>query len=206
MFSADSLRKTLYSPDAIDETNRRGYHHSTAYDAVCHSVIVDRPAAVMPKSGYKLSLGCLIGTSAALFGMKIRNHEKWWFGLMGISALYFVSVKSHRVDNGLLGHQSAFYAATLLLVGSLTRLIRHAGSPRHNYTLLATSASLMWYEIGRFRLWSDHASELRNEISPTHSYDLMNDFVPSDLDPSTLQFRSVHAHDNVPISRDALSR
>lgn len=123
--------------------------------------------------------------------MRGRNKEKWWFGLLAMSGLYYLALKAHKVGNGLAGHQSGFYAAAVGLVGCSCRLAVHSGSRRVNALLVPVFMMMMWYEIGRYHLWSEHVVEFRRAESPERYHSLLEDYVPQSVDVEFLPYREV---------------
>lgn len=190
MISADALRRVLYTDVAKDDGVRSGLRFHTAYDGpLLQSVAFENPAATQPRSMFRFSM-YVLGTSA--FGcltMRARNKEKWWLGLFGVTVMYFSALKGHKVDNGLVGHQLAFFADAMLVIGCFARLLVRSGSPSFNLALLGVGSSLAWFDLGRFHLWSDYVAQLRREVSPERSLDLLDDYVPEDIDTEFMFFR-----------------
>nr|CCC89758.1 conserved hypothetical protein [Trypanosoma congolense IL3000] len=191
MSGSQALRRILYAEAEEGSVACRGYHQEGTYSALLSSVTVEQPAAVQPRSGLRLASTCLAGCFLGCLTMRARNMERWWFGLFFMGGLYYNAVKAHKVGNGLVGHQSGFFAAGLGVIGCGGRLLVHAGSPKMNKILILIFSSLMWYEVGRYHLWSEHVSELRKEVAPTRTYNLLSEYVPKHIDADFLPYRSI---------------
>lgn len=189
MSGSFALRKLLFDQGDQEDVNRRGYHFAGAYAPLLHPVAVLQPAAVLPRSGLPLACGCLFAAFTTCLTMKARHKEKWWMGMFAICTIYYGSVKAHKVDNGVLGHQSGFFAAGLGVVGCSARLMVRSGSACRNAAGLALFAALMWYELGRYHLWSEYMTEFRREIAPERSFDLLGEYVPQSLEVEFLPYR-----------------
>lgn len=186
-----ALRKVLFGDGDGEDVGRRGHHFAGSYESLLCSAVVLQPAAVLPKSGLNISCACLFASLVGCLTMKVRNKEKWWLGMFGITAVYYNSVKAHKVNNGLVGHQCGFFASGMGCIGCVARLMVRSGTVRQNSFLLAIFGSLMWYEIGCFHLWSEHVTEFRREVTPERSYDLLGEYVPQSLEIEFLPYRSV---------------
>ncbi|KAG5473931.1 hypothetical protein LSCM1_04567 [Leishmania martiniquensis] len=184
-----ALRKLLFDGGDQEDVNRRGYHYAGAYAPLLHPVAVLQPAAVLPKSGLPFAFLCLFSSFSTCLTMRVRNKEKWWMGMFAICVVYYSSVKAHRVDNGLVGHQSGFFAAGMGAVGCVARLMAKSGSIRKNLGALGLFSGLLWYEIGRFHLWMEHVTEFRRRVTPERSYDLLGEYVPQSLEAAFLPYR-----------------
>ncbi|KAK7200216.1 hypothetical protein NESM_000073000 [Novymonas esmeraldas] len=191
MSGSFALRKLLFDRGDQEDVNRRGFHYAGAYAPLLHPVAVLQPAAVLPRSGLPFACVCLFSSLAMCFTMKARNKEKWWLGMFAICAVYYSSVKAHKVDNGLVGHQSGFFAAGMGTIGCTARLMVRSGSPRRNVGGLALCTALLWYEMGRYHLWSEHVTEFRRDVTPERSYNLLDEFVPPSLEVEFLPYRAV---------------
>ena len=112
-------------------------------------------------------------------------------GLFAITVVYFNAMKAHKVDNGLVGHQCAFFGDSALMIGSGCRMMVRSGSMRRNGVIFAVAAGLLWYDIGRFHLWADYVAQLRRELSPERSFNLLQEYVPQDVEREFLFFRGV---------------
>lgn len=191
MSGSSALRKLLFAERDLGEQEHRGYHYLGSYEALLHSAWIEQPASVSPRSGFTLASFCLFSSFMSCFFMKRRNKEKWWFGLFLITGVYYSSVKAHKVNNGLVGHQSGFFAAGMGAIGSTARLVLKSGHRNANLSLLALFSSMMWYELGRFHLWSEHVVEFRRMSTPQRSYDLLNEYVSPSLHIEFLPYRSL---------------
>lgn len=191
MSGSFALRKLLFDIDDEEDVNRRGYHYAGAYAPLLHSVAVLQPAAVLPKSGLPFACLCLFSSFATCLTMKVRNKERWWMGVFAICAVYYNGVKAHKVNNGLVGHQSGFFAAGMGAIGCVARLMAKCGSARMNVGCLGLFTALMWYEIGRYHLWAEHVTEFRRDVTPERSYDLLGDYVPQSVEVEFLPYRTV---------------
>lgn len=191
MSGSFALRKLLFDNEEEEHVNRRGYHFSGAYAPLLSSVVVVQPAAVLPKSGLPLASLCLFSSFMSCLTMKVRNKERWWMGMFAICTVYYSSVKAHKVDNGLVGHQSGFFAAGMGVIGCTARLMVRSGSLKWNVGCLGLFTSLMWYEIGRYHLWTEHVTEFRREVTPERSYDLLGEYVPQSLEVEFLPYRAI---------------
>lgn len=191
MSSSPALRKLLFADREIGEQEHRGYHYLGSYEVLLHSAWIEQPASVTPRSGLKLASLCLFSSFMSCFFMKRRNKEKWWFGLFLITGVYYSSVKAHKVNNGLVGHQSGFFAAGMGVIGSTARIVLKSGRRIANLSLLAMFSTMMWYEIGRFHLWSEHVVEFRRLSTPQRSYDLLSEYVSPNFNIEFLPYRSL---------------
>lgn len=194
MISADALRRVLYSDIDKDEGVRSGLRYHTSYDGPLFQPMgFENPSAAQPRSMYRFSAYVLGCCTLGCLTMRARNKEKWWLGLFGATIMYFSALKGHKVDNGLVGHQLAFFSDAMLMIGSLARILVRSGSLRFNVGLLSMAGCLAWYDLGRFHLWSDYVAQLRREVSPERSLDLLDDYVPSDIDTEFMFFRQAKA-------------
>ncbi|AAZ10331.1 uncharacterized protein TEOVI_000444300 [Trypanosoma equiperdum] len=191
MSDSHALRRLLYAGAEEGSVAPRGHHHGGSYGTLISSVAVEQPAAVQPRSGLRLSSACLAGCFLGCATMRAANRERWWLGLFFMGGLYYNAVKAHKVGNGLVGHQSGFFAAGLGAIGCVGRLLVRVGNPKANRRLLCMFAALMWYEVGRYHLWSEHATEFRKEVTPEHAYGLLTEYVPPHIDTDLLPYRSV---------------
>ncbi|KPI87732.1 hypothetical protein ABL78_3205 [Leptomonas seymouri] len=186
-----ALRKLLFDDEEEQNVNRRGYHYAGTYAPLLCSVAVVQPAAVLPKSGLPLASFCLLSTFVSCLTMRVRNKEKWWMGMFGICTAYYSSVKAHKVNNGLVGHQSGFFAAGMGAIGCVARLMVKSGSFKWNVGCLGAFSALLWYEVGRYHLWTEHVTEFRREVTPERSYDLLGEYVPQSLEIEFLPYRPI---------------
>ncbi|KAG5499432.1 hypothetical protein JKF63_07995 [Porcisia hertigi] len=191
MSGSFALRKLLFDRGDEEDVNRRGYHYAGAYAPLLYPVAVLQPAAVLPKSGLPFACLCLATSFAKCLTMKVRNKEKWWMGMFAICTVYYSSVKAHKVGNGLVGHQSGFFAAGMGAIGCVARLMARSGTVRRNLRGLGLFAALLWYELGRYHLWAEHVTEFRRDVTPERSYDLLGEYVPQSLEVEFLPYRGV---------------
>ncbi|KEG13743.1 hypothetical protein DQ04_00811030 [Trypanosoma grayi] len=191
MSGSQALRRLLYIDTEEGSVARRGYHYEGTYEPLLRSTTLEQPAAVLPRSGFRLSCACLAGCLLGCLTMKARNMERWWLGLFFMCGMYYNAVKAHKVNNGLVGHQSGFFAAGMGVLGCGSRLVVRAGSRRNNVRLLSLFSALMWYEVGRYHLWAEHVSEFRREVTPERTYNLLTEYVPQGIDTVFLPYRSV---------------
>lgn len=191
MSGSFALQKLLYAEKELGEHEHRGYHFSGIYEPLLHSAQIDHPGSVTPRSSYRFSSLCLFSSFTASFLMKKSRKEKWWLGLFLMSGLYYCSVKAHKVHNGLVGHQSGFFAAGLGTIGVFSRLIIKSGTFKTNFGLLCFFSTLLWYELGRFHLWSEHASQFRQIISPSQSSDLFGEYFSPSVQVAFLPYRKL---------------
>jgi hypothetical protein len=192
MSGSFALRKLLFDDEEeAHSVNRRGYHYAGAYAPLLSSVAVVQPAAVLPKSGLPLACLCLFSTFVGCLTMRVRNKEKWWLGMFSICTVYYSSVKAHKVNNGLVGHQSGFFAAGMGVIGCVARLMVKSGSFKWNVGCLTLFSSLLWYEIGRYHLWTEHVTEFRRAVTPERSYNLLGEYVPQALEVEFLPYRAI---------------
>ncbi|AIO00227.1 hypothetical protein LPMP_292800 [Leishmania panamensis] len=191
MSGSFALRKLLFDRGDEEDVNRRGYHYAGAYAPLLHPVAVLQPASVLPKSGLWFASLCLFSSFMTCLTMKVRNREKWWMGMFAISVVYYNSIKAHKVGNGLLGHQSGFFAAGMGTIGCTARLMAKSGSARQNVGGLSLFVALLWYEIGRYHLWAEHVTEFRRDVTPQRSYDLLGEYVPPTYEVEFLPYRPV---------------
>lgn len=193
MSGSSALRKLLFADAEETSISRRGYHCSGSYDPLLNTVAIAQPATIAPKSGFRFACACLASCVVGCLTMKSRNREKWWFGLFLISGVYYNSVKAHKVGNGLVGHQSGFFAAGMGVLGCTARLMARSGSAKWNRRLLLTFTALAWYEVGRYHMWAAHTTEFRREVSPERYYNLLSEYVPQELQVEFLAYRDVTA-------------
>lgn len=190
-YDADALRKILYAEVDKDEGVRTGLRYQSAYDGpLMNSFAFESPSAVRPSSAFRFSSVVLAACTLGCITMKSRNKEKWWLGLFAVTGMHFTSFKSHKVDNGIVGHQCAFFADGMLAIGCLARLLVRSGVARRNAQLLGVSLALMWYDIGRFHMWTDYVAQLRLVVSPERSVDLLSDYVPNDVEAEFIFIRN----------------
>ncbi|CCW59763.1 unnamed protein product [Phytomonas sp. EM1] len=194
MSGSFALRKLLYANIQDEDVAKRGYHFSGSYEPLLGSVCIFQPSAVVPDSGLTVASLCFGACSLGCLTMKTRNKEKWWFGLFLLAAFYFNSVKAHKVNNGLVGHQCGFFASALGTIGCVGRLLIRSGSPRMNKGLLALFTGLMWYEIGRYHLWADHVTEFKRDITPERYHNLLSEYVPQDVAIEFMPYRGVSSY------------
>ncbi|EPY32396.1 hypothetical protein STCU_02832 [Strigomonas culicis] len=192
MSGSFALRKLLFADSEDGDVARRGYHFSGSYEPLMYTGSrLDHPSVIAPKSGFRITSLCLGTCLLGCLLMKRRNKEKWWFGLFFICGMYYNALKAQKVGNGLVGHQAGFFAAGMGAVGSGCRLVLRSGSRRANSTALAVFMSLMWYEIGRYHLWSEHANEFRREVTPERSFELLSEFVPEHIEVEFIPYREL---------------
>ncbi|CAD2218666.1 hypothetical protein AGDE_01363 [Angomonas deanei] len=191
MSGASALRKLLFAQDEEGEVNRRGYHFSGTYEENLFSCRLDHPGVVQPRSALSVTSTCLAACFVGCLTMKTRNKEKWWFGLFLLCGVYYNALKAHKVGNGLVGHQGGFFAAGMGAIGCACRVLVRSGSRRNNLLLFSVFTSLMWYEVGRFHLWSEHVSEYKREVFPERSHDLLSEYVPDTMVVEFLPYRSI---------------
>lgn len=188
-----ALRKLLFANTEEADTARRGYHYSGSYEPLLATVVLSQPAAVTPKSGFRVACVCLGSCLVACVTMKRRHHEKWWLGVFVLSGFYYNAVKAHKVENGLVGHQSGFFAAAMGALGCGARLAVRAGSVKATTRQLSLFIALMWYEVGRYHVWEAHATEFKREVSPERYYNLLSEYVPQGIEVEFLPYRGVHS-------------
>lgn len=183
VFFADALRKLIYLDHDFTDLEKGAVHYNTSYDGpLLNSVSFEHPHSVRPPSGTQCSSYVLAATVLGSITMRARHKEKWWLGLMLIGVVQYTSMKAHKVNNGLVGHQTGFFAAAMLGLGSLARLVVRSGTPRWNLGMLATSAALAWYEVGRFHMWTEHVAWFRMHHNPHEAFDLLQEYVPQDIE------------------------
>jgi hypothetical protein len=182
MIGADALRKLLYREEEEGDLSRRGYHYASVYDGLVSSAVVEKPAAALPRSGYRFSAVCLATTFVGCLTMKARNKEKWWVGLFFIMGGYYNALKAHKQGNGLVGHQSSFWTSLAGLLGLGARLSMGGGAGRANRVFLTAFGAVALYDLGRFHMWQEHVSEVRAIVTPERSYDLLHEYVPSSVE------------------------
>ncbi|ESL09481.1 hypothetical protein TRSC58_02796 [Trypanosoma rangeli SC58] len=191
MAGSQALRRLLYVDAEDGAVARRGYHFSGTYEPLLYSALLEQPAGLQPHSGFRVACACLFGCFVGCLTMKARNMERWWLGLFFMCGMYYNAVKAHKVNNGLVGHQSGFFAAGMGVLGCGCRLVVHAGSAKTNRRLLLLFGTLMWYEVGRYHLWAEHVSEFRHELTPERTYNLLAEFVPQETATEFLPYRPV---------------
>ncbi|KAG8343164.1 hypothetical protein ERJ75_001609400 [Trypanosoma vivax] len=191
MANSHALCRLLYREREDGSVARRGYHYSGSYDSLLSSAILDQPAAVQPRSGFRLSCACFGGCVLSCIFMKTQSSMRLWFTFFLMSGMYFGALKAHKVGNGLAGHQCGFFAAGLGTLSCVARLLTHTGRVRTNIRLFLTFVSLMWYEVGRYHLWSEHASEFRRNVTPQQTYNLLTEYVPPDIEADFLPYRAI---------------
>lgn len=191
MSGSFALRKLLYAESEAGEYRFRGYHNLGAYDALLHSAWVEQPAAVQPRSRYRFASLCLVSSFLTCFFMKKRNKEKWWLGTFLITCVYYSSVKAHKVNNGLVGHQSGFFAAGMGVIGFGSRLILNSGTRKINVSGMLLFLAMMWYELGRFHLWSEYVTEFRRITAPQRSFNLLDEYIDPTCKVELLPYRAV---------------
>lgn len=192
MSGSFALRQLLYAEKELGEDNYRGYHFFGIYETLLYSAGIQHPASVTPRTAYRFSSLCLFTSFASCLLMRKSNKEKWWLGLFLMSGLYFCSMKAHKVGNGLVGHQSGFFAAGLGTIGVLSRIVLRAGKPATNAKLLTLFSFLLWYELGRFHLWSNHAGEFRQLVAPQPSADLFSEYISPSCQVEFLPYRKLN--------------
>ncbi|CCW67259.1 unnamed protein product [Phytomonas sp. Hart1] len=191
MSASFALRKLLYANIQDEDVTKRGYHYTGSYEPLLGSICIFQPSAVAPRSGLTLASLCFGACTLGCLTMKTRNNEKWWFGLFLLATFYYNSVKAHKVNNGLVGHQCGFLASALGTIGCACRLVVHSGSSRTNRRLLAIFIGLMWYEIGRYHLWAEHVTEFKRDITPERYHNLLTEYVPQNIEVEFLPYRGV---------------
>jgi hypothetical protein len=208
MLSSDAIRKILYFDDAqtastgpssalTRDGSKTGLRYSTCYDGpILSSVGFETSSAIQPRSAYGYSAAILATTTLGCLTMRARNKEKWWVGLFGVNLVYFSALKAHKVENGLVGHQCGFFGDALLIIGVVARIMVRSGSMKHNASLLCASSAMLWYDLGRFHLWSDYVAQLRRDVTPERSFDLLAEFTPQDLAVEFLNFRRATVKEN----------
>ncbi|KAH9598700.1 hypothetical protein LSM04_000189 [Trypanosoma melophagium] len=191
MSGSQALRRLLFLDVEDGSVARRGYHFSGTYEPLLYSTTLEQPAAVNPRSAFRFSSCCLLSCFLGCLTMKSRNMERWWLGLFFMGGMYYNAMKAHKVNNGLVGHQSGFFAAGMGVLGCSARLMVRAGGVRNNSLLLLLFSALMWYEVGRYHLWAEHVSEFRREVVPGRTCNLLTEYVPQDIETEFLPYRSV---------------
>lgn len=191
MSGSFALRKILFSRSDEHDITIGGYHTSGCYEGLVNGLQVENTCTCPPRSGIAFSCVCLASCFLTCAFMKNRNKEKWWLGVLFMTGMYYNSMKAHKAGNGLVGHQCGFFAAGMGAVGCTARLIAHNGSQRWNGRMLLLFLTLMWYEVGRFHLWAEHAVEYKKEVSPGSSMDLLHEYVPQNLEVAFLPYRPV---------------
>lgn len=192
MSGSFALRHLLYAEKQLGEQKYRGYHFFGIYEPLLYSAGMDNTASVIPRTAYRFSSLCLFSTVASCFFVRKSSKEKLWIGLFLMAGLYFCSMKAHKVDNGLVGHQSSFFAAGLGTIGVLSRMIMRSGTFRGNANLLCLFSFLLWYELGRFHLWSEHAGEFRQLVAPQFSSDLFSEYISPSCKVEFLPYRKLN--------------
>lgn len=191
MSGSSALRKILYIDSTHNNVYYKGYHSSGCHDDLLYTARFAQSSSVTPRSSYRLSCACLASCLLGCITMRKRSCEKWVFGLLYISSIYFVAMKAHQVDNGILGHQASFLASSMGIIGFACRISIGSGSRYWNSVFALMFSGLCWYDMGRFNIWSDHASQLRSVVSPERSYDLLQDYVPKSVDIDFLPYRKI---------------
>lgn len=204
MLGSDAIRKILYLEDptraagltSSDEAGKVGLRYATCYDGpILGTVGFETASAIQPRSMYFQSWLVMGATTFACLSMRARNKEKWWLGLFCVNMVYFNAVKGHKVGNGVVGHQSGVIGDGLLMLGFLARMMVRSGRLRSNLMWFALSSALAWYDLGRFHLWLDYVAQLRKEVAPQQSYDLLAEFSPKDIPLEFLLYRKATVRD-----------
>lgn len=190
MSGSSALRKILFAEKEVGEQPFRGHQNVGVCEPLMWSAVVQDPSAVLPRSGYRLSTFCFGTSFLSLFLSKGRK-EKWWFGVFLITSVYYHALKAHKVDNGLVGHQSGFYAAGMGMILTTGRLVLRSGQRATNAKLFLLCSAAMWYELGRFHMWSEYAVAYRKWMSPQRSYNLMGEYFSPSCEVEFLPYRQL---------------
>ena len=112
---------------------------------------------------------------------------------------YIIAFKFHLHDNGPQAHMLSFWATGLGIIGMGLRLFVRSGKLWFNSACMATLWFSVWYDLGRFHLWTAWWGEFNKAHSATKKTgkSIWTEYIPTDIRPDLLMFRRLHVEEEV---------